>query len=329
MVEKISEASMKVAINIDSAADDGALLNQIAKKKKQKEGGEDSVPVAMLSLDTLVRLTPALAHGGGLLKTEKQAMKQNTPPFFGLAVDSQQMNKGDSLRRQVALAAAGVAAMASHGQKSGAAEKDEATKAVSSKEAALKLLPTTAAATKFQQPVPVQQSPATAIASPITFNRSVPETEMGHQGRLQRTKDDFGEVRPFWQGEKPSESVLPKHGETTMQSKNMPATLQQLKTQASSGTNVVKEGREGQMLEVNYQFQRWSGDHSVKISVPTEARRDGNVTLLPSDVRAADVLLRNMGHLTSLSPDLLRPQQERDEQQQQRRQQQQQDEDQE
>ena len=121
---------------------------------------------------------------------------------------------------------------------------------------------------------------------------------------------------------------MPKQGETAAQSRNSPATLQQLKTQAGLESGVKGENK-GQTLEVNYQFQRWSGDHSVRISVPTEARREGNVTLLPSDARAADVLLRNMGHLTGLSPDLLRPQQERDEQQQQRRQQQQQDEDQE
>lgn len=163
-----------------------------------------------------------------------------------------------------------------------------------------------------------------AVANPITLSRSTPETETAHQSRPQLKKDDFSEVRPFWLEGKRQDSVLPKHDNTIMQSRNMPATLQQFKTQASSVATVLREGNEGQMLEVNYHFQRWSGDHSVRILV-----REGNVTLHPSGARAADVLRSNMVHLASLAPELLLPQQERDEQQQQRRQQQGQDEDQE
>ncbi|MDR3106180.1 MAG: hypothetical protein LBU96_17285 [Yokenella regensburgei] len=343
MVEKVSEVSMSVALKGDSTPDDNALLKHIAKKKKQNEGGENISLAAMLPSGALVRLTTPLAQGGGLHKTEKQAAKEVASASLSLAADPRQTKKGDGLRRQVALAFTGQMATANTGKNSVIVQKGGVTDPLSNKAAASASRsegPSTTpvavnvatntfidAVTKLHQSATAQHSQAAALVNPVIVTVSPPAAEAGRQEKPLRIKEDSGEVRPFWQGEKQLDSVVPKQGEAATQSRNSPATLQQLKTQAGLGSG-VKGGNEGQMLEVNYQFQRWSGDHSVRISVPTEARREGNVTLLPSDARAADVLLRNMGHLTGLSPDLLRPQQERDEQQQ-RRQQQQQDEDQE
>lgn len=295
--------------------------------------------VAMLPPSALVRLTT-----GGMQKTEKQAAKEIATASLGLAADPRQTKKGDDLHRQVVLAVAGQMATPNTGKNSVIVKKGEVTSTLSNRVAASASrsegqsttpVPVNVAtntlvdvATKLHQSSTAQHLQATAVVNPIIVNTSVPEAEAGRQEKQLRTKEDSGEARPLWQGAKQAESVVPKQGETAAQSRNSPATLQQLKTQTGSASG-VKGGNEGQTLEVNYQFQRWSGDHSVRISVPTDARREGNVTLLPSDARAADVLLRNMGHLTGLSPDLLRPQQERDEEQQQRRQQQQQDEDQE
>jgi len=337
MVEKVSEASVKVEVNIDSSSNDDALFKWIDKKKKQKQDGENTVPVAMLPPDTLVRLLRASATGGGLQKTEKQTVKQDIPATFGQVVDSLQSEKRDSLRRQAVFTAAGQLAMVSTTKQNAAVAKGEMAKTVSSKDVAVvqnaKPMPAVNThintAAKTQQPVAVQQALVAPAANLVTVNISAPQAQI--ERRQQRSRDDTGEVRPTFQGTKPPEIVLPQpqQGENTAQSKNVPTTLQQLKTQASAVATAVKPGSESQTLEVDYQFQRWSGDHSVRISVPTEARREGNITLLPSDARAADVLQRNMGHLTGLTPDLLRPQQERDEQQQQRRQQQEQDEEQE
>lgn len=315
MVEKVSEVSMSVAMKGDSTPDDNALLKHIAKKKKQDEGAENITLAAMLPPGALVRLTTPLAQGGGRQKTEKQAAKEVAAASLGLAADPRQTKKGDDLHRQVALAVAGQVATPNTGKNSVIVQKGEVTSPLSNRAAA------SASRSEGQSPPPVP-------VNPVIVTTSAPEAEVGRQQKPLRIKEDSGEARPLWQGAKQTENVVLKQGETAAQSRNSPATFQQLKTQAGSASG-VKGGNEGQTLEVNYQFQRWSGDHSVKISVPTEARREGNVTLLPSDARAADVLLRNMGHLTGLSPDLLRPQQERDEQQQQRRQQQQQDEDQE
>lgn len=341
MVEKVSEVSMSVVMKRDSTPDDNALLKVIAKKKKQDEGGENISLAAMLPPGALVRLTMPIAQGGGLQKTEKQSAKEVAAASLGLAADALQTKKGDGLRRQVALAIAGQMATPNAGKNSvvvqngevtvplsnGAAARASRTEGQSTTPVAVNVATNTLedAATKLNQSTTAQHPKAAAVVNPIIVTASAPAAEAGRQEKPLRIKEDSGEARPLWQGAKQSENVVPKQGEVAAQSRNSPATLQQLKNQAGLASG-VKGGNEDQTLEVNYQFQRWSGDHSVRISVPTEARREGNVTLLPSDARAADVLLRNMGHLTGLSPDLLRPQQERDEQ---RRQQQQQDEDQE
>ncbi|HFT1247921.1 TPA: type III secretion system protein, partial [Escherichia coli] len=96
-----------------------------------------------------------------------------------------------------------------------------------------------------------------------------------------------------------------------------PATLQQLKMQASTVQSGVKTDFNSQTLEVDYVFQRWSGDHSVKVFLPTQVLREGTVTLLPSDSHAAYVLSHNIGLLHGLTPELLQPQQEHDQQQRQ------------
>lgn len=318
MVEKVSEVSMSVVMKRDSTPDDNTLLKVIAKKKKQDEGGENISLAAMLPPGALVRLTMPIAQGGGLQKTEKQVAKEVAAASLGLAADALQTKKGDGLRRQVALAIAGQMATPNAGKNSVVVQKGEVTGPLSNGAAAR------ASRTEGQSTM-AQHTQAAAVVNPIIVTASAPAAEAGRQEKPLRIKEDSGEARPLWQGAKQPENVVPKQGEVAAQSRNSPATLQQLKNQAGLASG-VKGGNEDQTLEVNYQFQRWSGNHSVRISVPTEARREGNVTLLPSDARAADVLLRNMGHLTALSFDLLRPQQERDEQ---RQQQQEQDEDQE
>ncbi|MEW5290511.1 hypothetical protein ABW286_15190 [Erwinia papayae] len=69
-------------------------------------------------------------------------------------------------------------------------------------------------------------------------------------------------------------------------------------------------------LDLDYKFQQWSGQHSVKVSVSGEAVRDGNMTLLPSGTRAADALTSQFAQLTSHTPKLLEPRRDGDEQKQ-------------
>src|SRR5471030_2363670 len=219
MVEKVSEASVKVEVNIDSSSNDDALFKWIDKKKKQKQDGENTVPVAMLPPDTLVRLLRASATGGGLQKTEKQTVKQDIPATFGQVVDSLQSEKRDSLRRQAVFTAAGQLAVVSTTKQNAAVAKGEMAKTVSSKDVAVvqnaKPMPAVSThintavnarintAAKTQQPVAVQQALVAPAANPVTVNISAPPAQI--ERRQQRSRDDAGEVRPTFQGTKPPE----------------------------------------------------------------------------------------------------------------------------
>lgn len=61
--------------------------------------------------------------------------------------------------------------------------------------------------------------------------------------------------------------------------------------------------------ELEYQFQRWNGDHFVRVSLPTEFSSDGMVKLTPSDIRVADALSKNIDSKLHLIPDVLMQQQ--------------------
>lgn len=287
MVEKVSEVSINVAMNGDSTSDDNTLLKQI-KKKKYEQG--DELLFTMLPLSSLVRLTAALAQGGIQPKTESQAVKKDVSASLEFVFDTWQTKKEDGLRRLVTLVHAG--------------------------------RNTLDTVTKNQQFANTQQPQIVAVTNSMIGNKTNQEVEVetgGWEPQL-RTKDDTDEVKWLWQGTKPLDNLLPKQGDASVQSKKSPAMLQPFKNIVSSVSE--SKGENGnQKLEVNYQFQRWSGDHSVKVSVPTEAGREGKITLLPSDTRTADVLHRNMSHLIGLTPELLRPQQEQGENQQRRQQQ--------
>lgn len=97
------------------------------------------------------------------------------------------------------------------------------------------------------------------------------------------------------------------------------AMLQKTMQSASAPAGNKHDGA-NRSLDIDYPFQRWAGDHSVKISIPTEARREVNITLLPSDTRAAEVLSRQMAHLSGHTAELLQP--EQDSEERERRQQQ-------
>lgn len=84
MVEKVSEVSMSVAMKGDSTPDDNALLKNIAKKKKQDEGGENISLAAMLPPGALVRLTTPLAQGEACRKPKSRRQKKSLPPLWAL-----------------------------------------------------------------------------------------------------------------------------------------------------------------------------------------------------------------------------------------------------
>jgi type III secretion system protein len=137
------------------------------------------------------------------------------------------------------------------------------------------------------------------------------------QGILQesRNPEETVEVKPELPAVRPLGIVLQQSAEEGSKTQNGTMTRQQLKAQIRQS---VKASGESHLLVVDYAFQRWAGEHSVKVLVPMQVSRETNITLLPSDRRAADMLSRHMGHLTGLTAELLPPHRARDEQQRQR-----------
>lgn len=64
---------------------------------------------------------------------------------------------------------------------------------------------------------------------------------------------------------------------------------------------------DSQTLRLTYSFQRWSGEHGVNVALRRQGAREGNVTLVPSDARAAEALQRHLDAWPTRSPDILYP----------------------
>jgi len=71
--------------------------------------------------------------------------------------------------------------------------------------------------------------------------------------------------------------------------------------------NVINQKEADRSVNIHYQFQQWTGEHSVMVSIPAAAKREGALTLLPSDSRAAEMLARQIHQLSGFSPQLLHP----------------------
>ncbi|OWY74569.1 hypothetical protein CDN97_22985 [Pantoea sp. AMG 501] len=70
-------------------------------------------------------------------------------------------------------------------------------------------------------------------------------------------------------------------------------------------------------LVLNYKFQRWPGNHSVRVVIPAQPSGNENLLLTPSGSRAGEALYSQFGQLTGYKPELTEPASERDERQSQ------------
>lgn len=298
MVGKISEVKVNNALNSGSASDDSGLLEWVDKKKKQNRLDEQPSSAAVTAQMLVQVLNGALTGGGWEQKENKSGNAVALPEPARLLSRSH-----DGLHQKVMLAASA---------------RTEGT--------LIKPLATgdrpTAAAT------PTKESESTPRAVTVEAARVTQSEGASHHPESNpQHKDELNEERPILAPGRAVDFRPNAQSERQVQARAVPATLQKLKGQVSAAT-AAPSAKEAQTLEVDYSFQRWSGDHSVKVTIPAQALREGNMTLLPSDARAADALSRNLGSLTGHSPELLQPRQERDEQQK-REQQPQQDEEQE
>lgn len=69
-------------------------------------------------------------------------------------------------------------------------------------------------------------------------------------------------------------------------------------------------------VRISYPFQRWFGEHSVKVSIRRDSLFESAMVLQPSDVRASDALARQLDHWPKQTPHILLPDSAGDEHQQ-------------
>ncbi|MBG6247223.1 MULTISPECIES: SpaN/EivJ family type III secretion system needle length determinant [Symbiopectobacterium] len=76
------------------------------------------------------------------------------------------------------------------------------------------------------------------------------------------------------------------------------------------------DARDDKTVQISYQFQRWFGEHSVKVSLQRDSLFESAIVLQPSDVRASEALARQLDHWPKQAPHILLPDNAGDEQQQ-------------
>ncbi|AHF78187.1 Type III secretion apparatus [Sodalis praecaptivus] len=106
----------------------------------------------------------------------------------------------------------------------------------------------------------------------------------------------------------PVNAELPQVATPAPQSKSTQSPL--VKTQAETPSNT---------LSMEYRFQGWTGNHSVKLSASPSPLQDGVLTLQPSSLQVGHVMNREMDHWQGNSTMVVVPADEDEGQQQQQR----------
>ncbi|GKW40837.1 hypothetical protein LOZ86_18915 [Pectobacterium parvum] len=319
MVDRLFETPIvkcESDIYTDMPLDKDAFVEQVYKKKR---GRKDEILAVSAGVARHIQLpdSKSQVHGGGYSSIEDNVRKRphaakNLPGATEwLATNS----SGEHLRRMFILAAvkangSALAGALSSGQNSDKLNTDNSSIGISKNN-------TSHSYVSLMQSV----SPAPQVLngkSAMEQKKSVPDTTAANAA-ITNAHLSFAELQTLTQS-----TEIAKGREN--QSASMHNMLQKT---VQNSTTASKHDAAGRSFDISYPFQRWAGDHSVKVSIPTEARRDANITLLPSDTRAADVLSRQMVHLSGHAPELLKPEQDNEERERHQQQQDTQDEEQE
>lgn len=309
MVEKVSDGIAKSIAEVDVSSDKNDFLDLINKKKKDKKPAEMHDAVAVVLGNIPQMLNKSVALGGGTKLTNAQNAAKSMLEMGALLPEA----SSDKALRNKILALAGLP---------GAEKKPtrESTDNVSVNDATAKgqdkALTATLAATAAQansataahaniaaaRQASAQVAHETLAASSASSRSSAArhnEAESGSQNSLadaSLVQRGQASVMQF------SESAFTGAPRNETAARGEKAQVQTAATQVVNGESVEK-----QSVDLNYQFQRWSGDHSVKVSIPTDARGNSNITMQPSDTRAADALSRHMAQMPAQRAELLQP----------------------
>ncbi|WP_312625834.1 hypothetical protein [Scandinavium sp.] len=321
MVEKVSEIKPNASMDIEVKPDDGALLEWIEKKKKQNERDGNTLPPATVTAQMLVQLLNRSVGGGGLKiagDTQEKALPARDAAHHFPAGEQRLLRTAMAGQSVVQIAKEQAAV-----RTPAIATAPQATN--DSSAASVHVGQQPAAQPRYEVKNKLPQSVSVAMASTSTTAPTLTDilSDDSEAKRLNRgshdlqRKEEPADVKLTLQAGKTQDAVPVRQHEVSHQQSQTPVTQQQMKNLRVTQQAVDPGVKGAKNLELDYPFRSWAGEHSVKVTVPTQSLREGNITLLPSDPRAADALLRHMSQLNGLSPDLLQPGQDSDEQRQQ------------
>lgn len=318
MVKEISEYLVSPVADIDISALEDRLFDRISERKEEcyrseMEGGEAALPYI---------LYPSIArsvNGGGTALTNKERKETSALKQLQLSNELYQTAFNDQRRKKTILTLIS-AGLSSH------RELKQPTNAEIKKDGgpvdmnALKLSGINQAALeKRRGELDINIfSQTNVLASDIESAKTVIsslEQELKQPGK---SSSHAAEVRHI--DLIPVDIATSLRGEPSSREENaqvLREALQKHLPEKTSSDSVIKVDTASRSMDLKYQFKSWSGEHSVKVSVPTEARRDGTLILYPSDPRAADALSRQAGDLVGYTPDIVQPRHSRQDPEQQ------------
>jgi len=314
MVEKVSESIAKSIAEIDVSSDKNDFLDLINKKKKDKKPADPHDIAAVFFGHIPQLLNKNAAHGGGTKTTDTQVAANHGQSLNHLLLEE----TSDKALRNKILAIAGQHIAGNKPTHDSARTKDSvAINGVAAKSddkaiaAALAGVTAQAAGSTANKEGMPESLPAGIESIRSLFSRqsgadaTAPQNSLADADStaLQNSLADAALLHrvqaPAMQFSEAAFSGTPRN-ETAARGEKAPV-------QAGTAQAVGSEATEKQSMDLNYQFQRWSGDHSVKVSIPTNTRGDSNITMQPSDARAADALSRHLSQMPGQKAELLQP----------------------
>ncbi|NEG59855.1 hypothetical protein [Pantoea agglomerans] len=345
MAEKITETSVHVTANTASSTSSSgtdALLKHIDKKKK-KNKSQDQIanPEVLALMQHYVTYSVPTGFGGTVSLQDKQHSKNIIQGSQRQETYIQQVKKAPrpattqhtvqtSSKSAQAVSKVPVAVVnntASYQpvvQQRSESSQRSALSSVGKQSVALQQLPSAGKQSADLQQLTSAEKQAVMLPQTLaaTANAVHPATHTVAAAEQKKQELNAQAEASVQQVRLPQEATMPATSQRQPE-KTASTTLTQ-KASRSSATAASKPAVSvAPSTDINYPFTRWAGDHSVRITLPQDARTDGNVILQPSDLRASEALSRNMPQFSGHPLELLITRKESQDNEQSKQQQQQ------
>lgn len=299
MIEKNSEIQPVSDIR-GVSPDEGKFFDSLERETKKKNGhGED------------ITVTVFTTHPELFKKKMPVTGEKNAAMIKGSGREIRNVSLSDThsgvKKRDALLLNAAAKKEAKESRIPGTAE----SKSVESKAAEPKAALTTLTAQDSQQaqPVPSRQPEANIPAAGLSAKTGAKHDD----DSAEKTTDALKLHTASLNTRSDVASSRQETGRPEMLPRPPQAAVAERRLQASSSEQNGAGIKQKQSLNIDYPFVRWSGEHSVKVSIPPEQHRVSSLTLQPSDSRAAEMLSRQANQLSGYNTEVLPPHKEEDE----------------